>query len=126
MLSIRTQGKPFNVKVTQIYAPTADGHEFEVNQLYADLQRLLEKTPRKDVTLILGDWNDELGNQKIAVITVHGQIVQYKTSTTKRSTRQMVQGKNVHETNGPRRKCPLDKSSTGFQIQLMLLLLGFN
>ncbi|KFD46624.1 hypothetical protein M513_12479 [Trichuris suis] len=70
-----------------------------------------------------------------------GQIVQYKMSTTKmsttkrsttkrsstkRSTRQMVQGKNVHETNSPRRKCPLDKSSTNLRMQLMLVSLTFN
>ena len=57
MISVRFQGKPFNITVIQVYAPTSNTKEAEVEQFYEDLQDLLELTPKKDVLLITGDWN---------------------------------------------------------------------
>ena len=57
MISIRFQSKPFNITVIQIYAPTSNAEEAEVERFYEDLQDLLELTPKKDVFCILGDWN---------------------------------------------------------------------
>ena len=51
------QGKPFNITVIQVYAPTSNAEEAEVEQFYEDLQDLLELTPQKDVLFIIGDWN---------------------------------------------------------------------
>ena len=57
MISVRFQGKPFNITVTQVYAPTSNAEEAEVEWFYEDLQDLLELTPKKDVLFIMGDWN---------------------------------------------------------------------
>ena len=62
MISVRLQGKPFNITVVQVYAPTSNVEEAEVEQFYEDLQDLLELTPEKDVLLILGDWNAKVGS----------------------------------------------------------------
>ena len=55
MISVRLQGKPFNITVIQIYAPTSNTEEAEVEQFYEDLQELLELTPKKDVLFVIGD-----------------------------------------------------------------------
>ena len=65
MISICSQGKPFNITVIQVYAPTANAKEVEVEQFYKDLQDLLELTPKKDVLFIIGDWNAKAGSQEI-------------------------------------------------------------
>ena len=57
MISIRFQGKPFSITVIQVYAPTSNAEEAEVERFYEDLQDLLELTPKKDVIFIIGDWN---------------------------------------------------------------------
>ena len=57
MISVRFQGKPFNITVTQAYAPNSNAEEAEVEQVCEDLQDLLELTPQKDVLFIIGDWN---------------------------------------------------------------------
>ena len=57
MISVRFQGKPFNITVFQVYAPTSNAEETEVERFYEDLQDLLELTARKDVLFIIGDWN---------------------------------------------------------------------
>ena len=57
MISVLFQGKPFNIKVIQVYAPTSNAEEAEVEQIYEDLQDLLELTPQKDVPFIIGDCN---------------------------------------------------------------------
>ena len=57
MISVRFQGKPFNITVIQAYAPTSNAEEAEVQWFYEDLQNLLELTPKKDVLFIIGDWN---------------------------------------------------------------------
>ena len=60
MISVCFQGKPFNITVIQVYAPTSDGEEAEVEWFYEDLQDLLELTPKTDVLFIMGDWNAKL------------------------------------------------------------------
>ena len=65
MISIRFQGKPLNITVIQVYAPTSNAEEAEVEWFYDDLQDLLERTPKKDVLFIIGDWNAKVGNQEI-------------------------------------------------------------
>ena len=62
MISVRFQGKPFNIMVIQVYAPTSNVEEAEVEWFYEDLQDLLELTPRKDVLFIIGDWNAKVGS----------------------------------------------------------------
>ena len=57
MISVRFQGKLFNITVIQVYAPTSNAEEAEVQCFYEDLQYLLELTPKKDVVFIIGDWN---------------------------------------------------------------------
>ena len=69
MISVRFQGKPFNITVIQVYAPTSNAEEAEVERFYKDLQDLLEQTPRKDVLFIIGDWNAKVGSQKVPEVT---------------------------------------------------------
>ena len=64
MISVHFQGKPFNIMVIQVYAPTNNAEEAEVEWFYEDLQDLLELTPQKDVIFIIGDWNANVGSQK--------------------------------------------------------------
>ena len=64
MFSVHFQGKPFNIRVIQVYAPTSNAEEAEVEWLYKDLQYLLELTPKKDVLFIIGDWNAKVGSQE--------------------------------------------------------------
>ena len=64
MISVRFQGKPFNITVIQVYTLTSNVKEAEVEQFYEDLQDLLELKPKKDVLFILGDWNAQVGSQK--------------------------------------------------------------
>ena len=64
MISVRFQGKPFNIMVIQVCAPTSSAEEAEVEQFYEDLQDLLELTPKKDVLFIIGDWNAKVGSQE--------------------------------------------------------------
>ena len=64
MISVHLQGKPFNITVIQVYAPTRNAEEAEVEQFYEALQDLLELTPKKDVLLIIGDWNAKVGSQE--------------------------------------------------------------
>ena len=63
------QGKPFNITVIQIYAPTCNAEEAEIEQFCEDLQDLLELTPKKDVLFIIGDWNAKVGSQEIPGVT---------------------------------------------------------
>ena len=64
MTSVHFQGKPLNITVIQVYAPTSNAEEAEVEQFYEYVQNLLELTPRKDVLFIIGDWNAKVGTQK--------------------------------------------------------------
>ena len=69
MISVRFQGKLFNITVIQVYAPTSNTEEAEVEWFYEDLQNLLELTPQKDVLIIIGDWNAKVGSQETPVVT---------------------------------------------------------
>ena len=64
MISVHLQGKPFNVTVIQVYAPTSNAEEAEVERFYEDLQDLLELMPQKDVLFIIRDWNAKVGSQE--------------------------------------------------------------
>ena len=69
MISVRFQGKPFNIMVIQAYAPSSNAEEAEVERFYEDLQDLLELTPKKDVLFIIGDWHAKVGSQEIPGVT---------------------------------------------------------
>ena len=69
MISVRFQGKPFNITVIQVYAPTSNAEEAEVERFYEDLQDLLELTPKTDVLFIIGDWNAKVGSQETPGVT---------------------------------------------------------
>ena len=69
MISVCFQDKPFNITVIQFFAPTNNAEEAEVEQFYEDLQDLLELTPKKDVFLIIGDWNAKVGSQETPGVT---------------------------------------------------------
>jgi len=69
MISVRFQGKPFNIIAIQVYAPTSNAEEAEVERFYEDLQDLLEVTLKKDVLFIIGDWNAKVGSQEIPGVT---------------------------------------------------------
>ena len=69
MISVSFQGKPFNIRVIQAYAPTNNAEEVEVEWFYEDLQDLLELTPKTDVLFIIRDWNAKVGSQEIPVVT---------------------------------------------------------
>ena len=69
MISVRFQGKLFNIMVIQTYAPASNTEEAEVEWFYENLQDLLELTPKKDVLFIIGDWNAKVGSQEIPTVT---------------------------------------------------------
>ena len=69
MISVHFQGKLFSITVIQVYAPTTNAEEAEVEWFYEDLQDLLELTPKKDVLFIIRDWNAKVGSQEIHGIT---------------------------------------------------------
>ena len=65
MISVRFQGKSFNIRVIQVYVPTTNTEETEVEWFYDDLQDLLELTAKRDVLFIIGDWNVKVGSQEV-------------------------------------------------------------
>ena len=69
MISLRFQGKSFNIIVIQVYAPTSNAEEAEVEWFYEDLQGLLDLTPKKDALFIIGDWNAKVGSQETPGVT---------------------------------------------------------
>ena len=69
MISVHFQGKPFNITVIQVYAPTSNTEEAEVEWFYEDLQDLLGLTPKKDVLFITGDWNAKVGSEETPGVT---------------------------------------------------------
>ena len=69
MISVRFQGKPFNITVIQVYAQTSNAEEAEVEWFYKDPQDLLELTPQKDVLFIIGDWNAKVESQETPGVT---------------------------------------------------------
>ena len=69
MISVCFQDKSFNITVTQVYAPTSNTEEAEVEWFYEELQELLELTPKRDVLFIIGDWNAKVGSQETPGVT---------------------------------------------------------
>ena len=69
MISVHFQGKPFNITAIQVYAPTSNAEEAEVERFYEDLQDLLELIPNKDVLFIIGDWNAKVRSQETPGVT---------------------------------------------------------
>ena len=69
MISVRFQGKPFNITVIQVYALTSNAEEAEVEWFYEYLQDLLELTPKKDALFIIGDWDAKVGSQETPGVT---------------------------------------------------------
>ena len=69
MISVHLQGKPFNITVIQVYAPTSNAEEAEAEWFDEDLQDLLELTLKKDVLFIIGDWNTKVGSQETPGVT---------------------------------------------------------
>ena len=69
MISVCFEGKPFSTRVIQVYAPTTNAEEIELEWFYEDLQDLLELTPKKDILFIIGDWNGKVGSQEIPGVT---------------------------------------------------------
>ena len=69
MISVHFQGKPFSIMVIQVYAPTSNAEEAEVDHLYEDVQDLLELIPKKDDLFIIGYWNAKVGRQEIPGVT---------------------------------------------------------
>ena len=64
MISVHFQGKPFNITVIQVYAPTSNAEEAKVERFYEELQDLLELTPKKDILFFTEDWNAKVGNSR--------------------------------------------------------------
>ena len=69
MISVHFQGKPFNITVIQVYAPTSNAEEAEVERFCEDLEDLLELTPPKNVLFIIGDWNAKVGSKETSGVT---------------------------------------------------------
>ena len=69
MISVRFQGKPFNIMLLQVYALTSNAEEAKVERFYEELQDILELTPKKDVVFIIEDWNAKVGSQEIPGLT---------------------------------------------------------
>ena len=69
MISVRFPGRPFNIRVIQVFAPTTNAEEAKIDWFYEDLQDLLELTPKKDILFIIGDWNAKVGSQEIPGVT---------------------------------------------------------
>ena len=69
MISVHFQGKPFNITVIQVHAPTSNPEETEVERFYEDLQDLLDLTPKKDILFIIGDWKAKVGSQETPGVT---------------------------------------------------------
>ena len=69
MISVGFQGKPFNITVIQVYAPTSNAEEAKIEQFYEDLQDLIELTPKTDVLFIIGDWKVKVGSQETPGVT---------------------------------------------------------
>ena len=82
MISVRFQGKSFNITIIQAYAPASNAEEAEVEWFYGDLRDLVELTPKKDVLFIIGDWNAKVGSQEIPGVKTN-LAIEYKTKQVK-------------------------------------------
>ena len=93
------QGKPFNITVIQIYAPTTNAKEAEVEQFYEDIQDLLELIPKKDVLFIIGDWNAKVGSQEIP--GVNRQIWPWSTEWSRAKTNRVLPREHTGHSKHP-------------------------
>ena len=82
MICVCFQSKPFNITVIQVYVPTSNAEEDEVERSYEDLQDLLELTPKKDILFIIGGWNAKVGSQEVPRIKAN-MALEYKTKQVK-------------------------------------------
>ena len=97
MVSVRFQGKLFNITVIQVYVPTSNAEEAEVEQFYEDLQDLLELTHKKDVLFIIGDWNAKVGSQETPGVTgTFGLGIQNETGQRLRALPRECTGDSKH------------------------------
>ena len=71
MISVRFQGKPFNIMVIEVYALTSNAEEADVERFYQDLRDILELTPKKGILFIIGHWNAKVGSQEISGVTAN-------------------------------------------------------
>ena len=94
MISLHFQGKPFNITVIQVYAPTSNAEEAEVEWFYYDLQDLLELTPKKDVSFIIGDWNAKVRSQELPRVQAN-EALEYKMKQGKDSRDQIQRFKGL-------------------------------
>ena len=97
MISVRFKGKPFNITIIQVYAPTSNAEEAEVERFYEDLQDLLELTPKKYVLFIIGDWNAKVGSQETPGVTgKFGLGIRNEAAKTNRVLPRKCTGHNKH------------------------------
>ena len=97
MISVRFQGKPFNITVIQVYAPTSNAEETEVERFCEELQDLLELTPKKGVLFIIGDWNAKVGSQETPGVTgKFGLGIRMKRAKTNKVLSRKCTGHNKH------------------------------
>ena len=97
MISVHLQGKPFNITIIQVYAPTSNAEEAKVARFYEDLQDLLELTPKKDVLFIIGDSNAKVGSQETPRVTgKFGLGVQNEAGQTNRVLPRKCTGHSKH------------------------------
>ena len=106
MVSVHFQGKPFHIPVIQVYAPTTNAKEAEVEQFYKDLQNLLELTPEKDVLFLIGDWNAKvtgkfgLGVQNEAKRTKANRVLGRERTGHSKHPLPTTQENTLHSTHG--------------------------
>ena len=99
MISVSFQGKPFNITVIQVYAPTSNVEETEVEWFYEDLQDLLELTTKKDVLFVIGDWNAKVGCQETPEVTEANLALEYGMKQGKQRLIEFCQEKALVITN---------------------------
>ena len=102
MISVHFQGKPFSITVIQVYAPTSNAEEAEVEWCYEDLQHLLELTPKKDILFIIGNWNAKVGSQEIpGKIWRNWQIWPWSTERSRTKTNRVLSRKRTGHSKHP-------------------------
>ena len=97
MISVRFQGKPLNIMVIQLHAPTSNAEEAEVERFYEELQDLLELTPKIDVLFIIGDWNTKVGSRETpGVMEIWPWSTEWSRAKTNRVLPRECTGHNKH------------------------------
>ena len=104
IISVHFQGKPFNIKVIQVYAPNSNAEEAEVERFCEDLQDLLELIPKTDVLFIIGDWNAKLGSKEIrqscilspCLFNVYAEYIMRNTGLDEAQAGIKIAGRNIN------------------------------